>query len=429
MSVFARRFVAAFGLALFSSAVVAATSDWPQWRGENRENKSSYKGLRTDWDANPPELVAQIKGMGTGYASVSVVGDRLYTTGNRDGAQAVIAVDLTKNDIAWVTPITEGVPKHGYDGSRTTPTVDGDFLYVVSSDGVLSCLKRDNGSVVWSKDFKKEFGGKMHSGWGFAESPLIDGDRVLATPGGKDAMIVCLNKKDGSLIWKSAFEKGGDAGGDGAAYSSIVISNAAGIKQYVTLVGRGLVGVDAKDGKQLWTYNRVANKTANIPTAIVKGDYVLGSSGYNDGGTALLKLEKEGAGIKANEVYYFTNKDLQNHHGGMVLDGDHVYMGHGHNNGFPMCFEFLTGKKTWGDGRGPDGGSAAVTWVDGHMIFRYQKEGTVALIKAAPDKYELVGKFKPAFKEKESWSQPVVANGKLYLREQDQLMIYDVAKK
>jgi outer membrane protein assembly factor BamB len=127
MSVFARRIVAVVGLALLSSVVVAATSDWPQWRGANRENKSAYKGLRTDWDSNPPELLAQIKGMGAGYASVSVVGDRAYTTGNRDGAQCVIAVDLTKNDVAWVTPITEGVPKHGYDGSRTTPTVDGDF--------------------------------------------------------------------------------------------------------------------------------------------------------------------------------------------------------------------------------------------------------------------------------------------------------------
>jgi outer membrane protein assembly factor BamB len=276
---------------------------------------------------------------------------------------------------------------------------------------------------------KKEWGGKMHSGWGFSESPLIDGERVLATPGSKEAMIVCCNKKDGSLIWKSAFEKDGDAGTDGAGYASIVISNAGGVKQYVTLVGRGLVGFDAKDGKQLWTYNRIANKTANIPTPLIKGDYILTSSGYNDGGTALVKIEKNGTGLKASEVYYQTNKDLQNHHGGMVLDGDYVYMGHGHNNGFPVCFDFMTGEKKWNVGRGPDGGSAAVTWVDGYMIFRYQKDGIVALIKASPEKYELIGKFKPAFKEKESWAQPVVANGKLFLREQDQLMIYDVAKK
>ncbi len=429
MSVFARRIVAVIGLALVTSAVVAATSDWPQWRGENRENKSSYKGLRTDWDANPPELVAQIKGMGAGYASVSIVGDRLYTTGNRDGAQCVIAVDLVKNDIAWVAPITDGVPKHGYDGARTTPTVDGDFLFVVSSNGQITCLKRDNGSVVWSKDFKKEFSGKLQKGWGFSESPLIDGDNVICTPGGDEAMIVCLNKKNGDVVWKSAFKAGGNAGTDGAGYSSVVISNACGVKQYVALVGRGLVGVDAKTGKQLWTYNRIANGTANIPTPIVKGDYVLSSSGYDDGGTALVKLEKDGDGIKASEVYYLPSIKLQNHHGGMVLDGDHVYMGNKHRSGFPMCFEFLTGKKLWDDLRPIDGGSAAITWCDGYLIFRYEKSGTVALIKAAPEKYELVGKFKPAFKEKESWAQPVVVNGKLYLREQDQLMIYDVAKK
>ncbi len=429
MFFFARRFVVVLCLALLTSAVVAATSDWPQWRGENRQNKSSYTGLRTDWDANPPELLAQIKGMGSGYASVSVVGDRAYTTGNRDGAQCVIAIDLARKDIAWVAPITQGVPKHGYDGSRTTPTVDGDMLYVVSSDGQVSCLKADNGSVVWNKDFKKEFGGKLQKGWGFAESPLIDGEHLICTPGGSEAMLVCLDKKSGNVVWKSAFKAGGTAGTDGAGYSSIVISNAAGVKQYVALVGRGLVGVRASDGQQLWTYNRIANATANIPTPIVKGDYVLASSGYNDGGTVLLKLEKEGDGIKANEVYYLTSKDLQNHHGGMVLDGDYVFMGHGHNNGFPMCFEFLTGKKMWDVGRGPGGGSAAVTWVDGYMIFRYQKEGTVALIKADPTKYELIGKFKPAYKEKDSWAPPVVANGKLFLREQDELMIYDVAKK
>ena len=428
MSVFARRIVAVLSLALVTSVVVAATSDWPQWRGENRENKSSYKGLRTDWDENPPQLLAQIKGMGAGYASLSIVGDRAYTTGNRDDAQCVIAIDLTKNDIAWVTPITEVKPEHGYPGSRTTPTVDGDFLYVVSSNGQVTCLKRDSGSVVWSKDFKKEFGGKLQKGWGFSESPLIDGDNVICTPGGNEALIVCLNKKNGDVVWKSAFKADGTAGTDGAGYSSVVISNACGVKQYVALVGRGLVGVRASDGKQLWNYNRIANGTANIPTPIIKGDYVLTSSGYNDGGTALVKLEKDGDGIKANEVWYLSSKDLQNHHGGMVMDGDYVYMGNKHGQGFPVCFEFMTGKKLW-DGRGPAGGSAAITWVDGYLIFRYQENGLVALIKAAPEKYEVVGKFKPAFKDKESWAQPVVVNGKLYLREQDQLMIYDVAKK
>ncbi|MGC4006415.1 MAG: PQQ-binding-like beta-propeller repeat protein [Pirellulales bacterium] len=373
-------------------------------------------------------MLSKIEGMGTGYASVSVVGDRLYTTGNRDDAQCVIAVDLKKNEVAWVTPITQSVPKHGYDGSRTTPTIDGDRLYVVSSDGNIVCLKTDGGAVVWSKNFKKEWNGKMHSGWGFSESPLVDGDNVLCTPGGDDAAVVCLKKSTGDLVWKTVYDDPKGEKNNGAGYASIVVSNGAGVKQYVTLVGRGLIGIRASDGKLLWTYNRVANKTANIPTPLIKGDYVFTSSGYNDGGSALVKLSKDGAGVNAEEIYYFGSKDLQNHHGGMILDGDYVYMGHGHNNGFPMCVEFMTGKKMWKEGRGPDGGSAAITWVDGYLIFRYQKDGIVALIKAIPEKYELVGKFKPAVKEKESWAQPVVVNGKLFLREQDTLMIYDVAK-
>jgi outer membrane protein assembly factor BamB len=412
---------------LQANAAVAQKASWTQWRGDNRENKSSFVGLNTNWKDKAPEHLATIEGMGNGYASVSVEGGFLYTTGNRDNAQCVIAVNLEKQNVAWVTPVTDSAPKHGYDGSRCTPTIDGQNLYVVSSDGQIICLNRANGSVVWSKNFKQEWSGKMHSGWGFSESPLVDGENVLCTPGGKEAMVVCLNKKTGDTVWKSSGAIDGGAGKDGAGYSSIVISNAAGIKQYVTLVGKGLIGVRADNGELLWSYNRIANNTANIPTALISGDYVFTSSGYNDGGAALLKIVKDGNKLKAEEVYYFGSKDLQNHHGGMVLIGKHIFMGHGHNNGFPMCVELETGKKLWKDQRGPGKSSAAITWVDGHLIFRYQ-DGTVALIEANPNEYILKGSFKPVFQERESWSQPVVVAGKLYLREQNKLMIYNVAK-
>jgi outer membrane protein assembly factor BamB len=412
---------------LQANAVLAQKASWTQWRGDNRENKSSFVGLNTDWKDKAPEHITTIEGMGNGYASVSVEGGFLYTTGNRDNAQCVIAVNLEKQNVAWVTPVTDSAPKHGYDGSRCTPTIDGQNLYVVSSDGQIICLNRANGSVVWSKNFKQEWSGKMHSGWGFSESPLVDGDNVLCTPGGKEAMVVCLNKKTGATVWKSSGAIDGGAGKDGAGYSSIVISNAAGIKQYITLVGKGLIGVRADNGELLWSYNRIANNTANIPTALISGDHVFTSSGYNDGGAALLKIVKDGNKLKAEEVYYFGSKDLQNHHGGMVLIGKHIFMGHGHNNGFPMCVEFETGKKLWKDQRGPGKSSAAITWVDGHLIFRYQ-DGTVALIEANPNEYILKGSFKPVFQERESWSQPVVVAGKLYLREQNKLMIYNVAK-
>ncbi len=202
----------------------------------------------------------------------------------------------------------DGAPKHGYDGSRCTPTIDGQHLYVVSSNGQIICLNRANGSVVWSKDFKQEWNGKMHSGWGFSESPLVVGDNVLCTPGGKEAMVVCLNKKPAKPSGKSSGAIDGGAGKDGAGYSSIVISNAAGIKQYITLVGKGLIGVRVIMASCSGPTIALPINTANIQPLCSLAIMCL-LVGYNDGGAALLKITKDGAKLKAEEVYYFGSKE------------------------------------------------------------------------------------------------------------------------
>jgi outer membrane protein assembly factor BamB len=282
-----------------------------------------------------------------------------------------------------------------------------------------------SGEKIWSKSFSRDFGGKMMSGWGYSESPLIDGERLLCTPGGKDAMIVALNKSNGEEIWRAAVPELGDRGNDGAAYSSIVISHGAGVKQYVQLVGKGLIGIRAADGEFLWNYNDIANGTANIPTPLVDGDFVFCSTGYGTG-SALLKLTKDGDGVKAEEQYFLDGNKLQNHHGGMLLINGYVYCGHAHNNGFPICVKMQSGEIVWGGNqRGEGSGSAAITYADGHLIFRYQN-GQLALIEATPTGYHLKGSFKPAFQQGESWAHPVVANGRLYLREQNRLMCYDL---
>ena len=405
------------------------SSDWPQWRGPNRDNKNLEQGLLDNWNMRSPALAWKIEGMGDGYASVSVVGSRLYTTGNIHHSQNAIAVDLAEKKVLWSMPLTDGNPKHGYEGSRCTPTVDGDRLYVVSSNGQISCLKTTDGRFVWKKDFIHEWDGKMMSKWGFSESPIIDGDWVLCTPGKTGAMIVALNKFTGDLVWKSAVPDAGELGVPGAGYSSITVSDGAAVKQYVQLIGRGLIGVRASDGKHLWSYNRIANSTANIPTAIAEGDYVFGSTGYGGGGSALLKLVRTDQGVDAVEQYYKPGKDLQNHHGGMILWQNHLYFGHGHNNGFPICVDLLTGETQWGGKtRGPGTGSACITFADGHLVFRYQS-GEVALIEATPSEYRLKGSFKPDVQIRESWAHPVICKGKLYLREQNTLMCYDVANK
>ena len=403
-----------------------SSPSWPQWRGPNRDEISPDRGLLKDWSQKAPEHVWTAEGMGSGYAGVSLADGKIYTTGNFPDGQGVVALSLD-GKVLWTKKLTDTPPKHGHDGSRCTPSIDGERLYAIVSSGKIVCLKTDSGEEVWSRDFK-EFGGKMMSGWGFSESPLVDGDRVLCTPGGADAMVVALEKLTGKDVWKCNVPEAevGPKGKDGAGYSGIVISSGAGVKQYVQLIGRGVIGVRASDGKFLWGYNGVANKTANIPTPLVSGDFIFCSTGYQTG-SALLKLTKDGDGVKAEEQYFLEATKLQNHHGGMVLRDGYVYCGHKHNNGLPICVELETGKVVWGgEERGPGSGSAAVTYADGNLIFRYQS-GEVALIEASPSGYKLKGSFKPEFVGgKPCWAHPVVIGGRLYLRDQDKLMCYDV---
>lgn len=415
-----------FTIAPSAVAEEATAPEWTGWRGPDRAGISPDKGLRRDWEASPPKLLWMADGLGKGYAGVSLAGGRIYTTGNFENGQAVVALDASDGKVLWTSPVTDAAPKHGYGGSRCTPTIDGDRLYVVASSGAIACLRADDGRILWSKDFRQEWSGKMMSGWGFSECPLVDGDLVLCTPGGPDATIVALDKLSGDEVWRCAVPKFDGGRKQGAGYSSIVISHGGGVKQYVQLIGQGVVGVRASDGKFLWGYGGVANGTANIPTCLVSGDYVFCSTGYR-AGAALLKLTAEGDGVNAEEVYFLDGNELQNHHGGMVLVDGYVYCGHGHNNGFPICVKLETGEIAWGgDKRGPGQGSAAVACADGLLVFRYQS-GEVALIEATPEEYRLKGVLIPEYQEGRSWAHPVIIGGKLYLREQDKLMCYDVS--
>lgn len=398
--------------------------DWPQWRGPNRDGQSAETGILKSWEEKPPKLLWMTEGLGGGYSSVAVAGGRIYTTGNLDGGQGVIAVNAEDGKVLWSKVLTKDVPQHGYGGARSMPAVDGDLLYVTTSDGSIVCLTTD-GKKKWQKEFKKEWDGKMMSGWGFSESPLVDGDLVICTPGGKEAFMVALDKKTGRTKWEAEMPEIGNKGKDGAGYGSIVISNAAGVKQYVQMTGRGVIGVRAKDGKFLWGYNKVANGTANIPTPVVAGEHIFASTGYGTG-SALIRLKKKGnSDVVAEEVYFLKPKTLQNHHGGLVLHNGYIFAGHGHNDGKPICVDIESGEVMWGPEKGPGNGSAGVTYADGHLIFRYQS-GHVALIEATEEEYKLKGHFMPEHQEGNSWAHPVISGGKLYLREQDKLMCYQL---
>lgn len=429
------RLLAAAVLATSTASLVSAADPcWPQWRGPNRDGKAVGEDIRTDWDKNPPKLLWSMEGLGNGYASMAIAGDRLYTTGEVGDDEVVTAVNLSTKKVQWQTPVSKRADQRNADwaGSRSTPTLDGDRVYVVMAEGGVACLDLGTGKVKWKKMFGSDYG-SGNQAWGYAESPLIDGDRVIVSPGSDQALMVALDKMTGKEIWKTPYkgEAVRDKSKKEAGYSSAVISNGGGVKQYVRLAGTGAVGIRAKDGKLLWSYEKIANPTAVIPTPLVEGDYVFVSTGYGAGGTALLKLAKEGDGVRADEVYYYDAKELQNHHGQMILHEGHVYLGHKHGQGFPTCVELETGKIVWGgsENRGPDSGSAAVIFVDGHLIFRYQQRGVVALIEATPKAYNLVGTFTPEYTEGNNWAHPVVCDGELYLRQKGHLMCYDVSAK
>ena len=409
-------------LSLFAASILPMqAAGWSQWRGPHRDGVSPETGLLKSWPQGGPELAWSIKGLGKGLASVSVREGKIYTMGSRKEGQMVIAYDASTQKELWATPVS----KHGGE-PRCTPTIEGGMVYSISDDGEVLCCAAADGKPIWRKSYQKDFGDPPKPGWQFSESPLVDGDRIILTPGHPGHFMVALNAKSGAAIWTLKVKLEGD-GHEGAGYTGPVISHAGGVKQYVTMVGKGAIGVSAKDGKLLWHYNKVANGTAVIPTPLVWDDYVFVSSGYQTG-AALLKLRKAGSGIKAEEQYFLDHRKFQNHHGGMVRVGGYIYAGTGHNNGFPICIEWKTGKAVWKQDRGPGRESAAVIAADGNLYFRYQ-DGIMALISASPDGYEENGVFKLPFIDGPSWPHPAIDGKKLYLRSQDVLMCFNVAGK
>lgn len=417
-------FVLSFSPLIAGNITAQGPYDWGQWRGPQRDGICRETGLLEKWPKEGLAIVWKTAGIGGGYSTPSVANGKIFGMSYQGDNETVWALDEKNGSKIWESKIaTKG--KVGYnEGSRCTPTVDGKNLYVVGVSGDVVCLESATGKIVWQKSFTKDFKGKMMSGWGFSESPLVDGDKVIVTPGADDAAIVALDKNTGKTIWASKIDAGG-----GAGYASVVISEAGGIKQYITWLGKCIVGVNAKDGKFLWRYGANANGTANIPTAIVKGDLVFCSTGYGKG-TSLIRLVPDGkGGIEAKEVYYLKeqSKDIQNHHGGMVLLGDHVYFGTGHNNGIPCCLELATGKVVWKEEKERKGsGSAGVLYADGKLYFRNQ-DGTMNLLEATTKGYNLLGSFKLAEpSNKPSWPHPVIANGRLIIRDQDKIFSYSV---
>ena len=406
-----------------SGASACGGNEWTNFRGPNRDGKSPETGLLKSWPEGGPPLAWKATGLGKGFSGVSIAGGKIFTMGDRDGQQFVIALDRSTRKELWAAKIGEQW-KTGKAGPRCTPTIDGNLVYAIGTRGDLICVKACSGEVQWRKNFGEDFGGKMMSKWAYSESPLVDGDKLVCTPGAKDAMIVALNKKTGETIWKAAVPDLGERGKDGAGYASIVVGNCCGIRQYIQMAGRGVISVAADDGRFLWGYNKVANDVANIANVLVDGDYVFCTTSYKTG-SALLKLSPAGGGIKAEEVYFLTPDEFENHHGGVVLLDGYIYGGDGQNKGRLACVEMKTGKVLWKEP--PLGkGSAALVYADGRLYYRYQN-GLMTLVEATTEKLNVKGSFMLPDPEKYSWPHPVIVDKKLYVRDNDVLLCYDIA--
>lgn len=408
-----------------AAALAAELSrDWPSFRGPDRSGVSKETGLMQTWPDGGPPLVWEAKGAGRGYASLAVVGNRIFTLGDnsslaQDKDEYLTAFDRESGTSVWKlktgSPWNEG--KSDWQGSRSTPTVDGELVFVVTPDGELVCAETPSGSERWRKNLKRDFDGKKAENWGYSESVLIDGNRLLCTPGGEKSTMVALDKRTGELIWTAT--RPGDRG---AGHASIVPSKVAGTSIYVQTTASGPMGVRADDGKLLWTYD-IEKTTAVIPTPIVRDDLVFFSAGYNRGGALLRQVPSGGDDIKIEEVYPL-KKELANKHGGVVLVGDYVYGGK-EDQSILFCAELMTGEVKWQE-RGSGNGSAGMAAADGCLYVHYAN-GQMSLVKASPEKYEEVGFFTvPGSGERPSWSHPVIAGGRLYLREQDRMACYDI---
>ncbi len=391
----------------------AADAEWPQWRGPLRDGKSSETGLLKQWPEKGPAVTWSIANLGEGYGSVAIRGDRIYVQGTSgEGKSTVFCLNRADGKQVWSVAFGPRLDQDKGNGPRGTPTLDGDRMYVLTENGDLACLREKDGSRIWGKNILKEFGGS-NPRWLISESPLIDGNKLIVSPGGSGAGIVALNKMTGAEIWRTK-ELTAQAG-----YASNIIAEVGGVRSYLNFTSNAAVGVRASDGKLMWSYANAANRTANCATPVFADNKVFFSSAYGTGG-GLLNLKAENGEVKAEEAYF--TKEMQNHHGGMVLVNGYLY---GFSNAILTCLEFSTGKVMWKD---RSVGKGSITYADG-MLYLLGEKQLVGLAEANPNAYVEKGRFPINDRGWDSWAHPVVIGGKLYIRNQGDLTCYDVKGK
>ena len=402
--------LAAASLALLALlGTTARAADWPQWRGPNRDGKSTETGLLKQWPDGGPKLLWQAKGLGDGFATITIAKGLLYTAGNLGGNTVITALDLggktqwtAKNGSAW----TKSSP-----GSRSVPTIDGDRLYHRSPLGNLVCLDAKTGKQHWGMNTLKKFGGRNIT-WALAASLLVDGGNLIVCPGARTAM-AALNKATGETVWTC------EGKGERPSYASPIAFEHEGIRQIVTMTAKAAIGVEAKAGRLLWLHRHTTSYDCNIPDPIFHDGHVFICSGYGSG-AELLKLNVDGDNVSVSQVW--RSKKLDNHHGGVLLVDGHLY-GSTHRGAW-VCLDFKTGDLKYSE-RGV--GKGSVLYADGMLYCYSEGGGNVGLVPATPDAHRVVSRFRvPRGGRGPSWPHPVICDGRLYLRHGDLLFCYDI---
>ena len=406
-----RVLILAFAIVMATAALVAQSpsTDWPQWRGPDRTGLSKETGLLAQWPRSGPSVAWSAAMLGAGYGSVAVHGDRVYLQGMRNRQSVVSTLNRADGKPVWVRILGSAGDNDRGPGPRSTPTIDGDRVYALSETGDLACLRASDGTVVWQRNILKEFRGE-NPNWLLSESPLVDGNLVIVTPGGRGAGMVALDKMSGKTVWESKDLS------DTAGYASPIVADVGGVRTIMTFTANAGVGVRASDGKLMWRNSQASNGTANIATPVYSDGKVFFTSSYGTG-ASLLGLKATGNEVRAQEIYF--TRDMKNHHGGVVLVNGHIY---GYNDSILTCLEFASGKMIWRD---RSVGKGAVSYADGHLYI-LGENNVVGLVEATPAGYKEKGRFSITDQGWPSWSHPVVSGGRLYIRNQGTLTSYDV---
>ena len=393
--------------------------DWPEFHGPNRDNKSAETGLLKEWPAEGPRLLWTASGIGKGYTSVSIANGLICTAGTIEKQTFVFAFDAggklkwkAANGDSW-QPSERMRWASKYDGARSTPTLHGGMVYHLSEMGRLAAFDGKSAREVWAVDLFREFGAESPK-YGLCESVRIDGDRLICCPGGTKGYMVALDRKSGKRLWASPKM---DAT---VGYCSVVIVDFGGFRQGITMSARDVFGVDASNGKLLWSVPFANDRNNNSTDVIFHEGYVLASTGYGKG-CILVKLSEQNARVTAETVW--SSNLLDNHHGGVILLDGHLY-GSGHKSPGWFCLDFMTGEQ-----KHRETGKGSLTYADG-MLYCLSEQGLMELVEPTPAARKVVSSFRvPSGGDGAYWAHPVVCGGRLYVRHADHLYAYDIEAK